>query len=109
LLNGLGSVRFERFAVHRCSHQRNITMRQSPPPSPVSGQTIPGQQGNKAPRLPHERDESADSQEGTASAQGTEEKQVRQEAYGDAAEKMPDTSLGPVTDRVYAKQKKAAS
>lgn len=59
---------------------------------------VPAQNQNRVPRLPHERDESADSQAGPVSAQGLQ-------AYKDAISRQQDTGTGPPTDRTYKKLK----
>ena len=55
------------------------------------------QDGESAPRLPHERDQSSDSQE---SREGTAPRVGRQ-ALKDIEGGLVDTDRGPVTDRVY--------
>jgi hypothetical protein len=50
-----------------------------------------------APRLPHERDESSDSQNGGP-------RRVMQQAKDDVERGMVDTDRGPVLDDVYEKQ-----
>lgn len=83
-----------------------------PHPEPASdtqgaarqGNTIPaqGETQDKAPRLPHERDESADSQAAAASA----DKTLGRIAQADVARGLVDTDKGPVMDATYAKVKK---
>ena len=49
------------------------------------------------PRLPHERDESADSQE----LQEADQRELMQQASDDIEDGLEDTDRGPVLDRVY--------
>lgn len=72
------------------------------PPDPVidptphrSGHTTPGDGGEPAPRLPHERDESSDSQ------RSPDPDAVMEQAHADLRRGLVDTDRGPVTDRVY--------
>jgi hypothetical protein len=51
------------------------------------------------PRLPHERDESSDSQN-TGDVRG-----VMQQAHDDVRAGQKDTDRGPVLDRTYQRQK----
>ena len=70
---------------------------------PSQGDTVTAQGENQAPkpRMPHERDESADSQ-----AAGTPSNQrIGQIAHDDVMEGQPDTEKGPVMDAVYERQK----
>jgi len=66
-------------------------------PAKDGGQTKPMIDGKSAPKLPHERDESADSQQ----ARNTSIEQVGQQAFDDVASGQVDTDRGPVTQRVY--------
>ncbi|MDM0117016.1 hypothetical protein QTI66_33370 [Variovorax sp. J22R133] len=61
------------------------------------GKTKTQQGGESAPRLPHEHDQSSDSQE-TQDGVPTE---VGRQAAEDIERGMVDTDRGPVTDRVY--------
>ena len=61
------------------------------------GKTQVEQGGESAPRLPHERDQSSDSQQ---SADGGAP-QVGRQAHEDIERGLVDTDKGPVTDRVY--------
>lgn len=69
------------------------------------GQTLPAQgpTQERSPRLPHERDESADSQAsaGPAAGQG-----LGKIAHDDANSDRTDTGRGPVTDAAYRKVKR---
>lgn len=77
----------------------NTTHTPGPPPdrSPGDGQTQPVQGHAPVARLPHERDESADSQ----AVANPQEDARRAAGYRDAAGGMPDTDRGPVLDAVY--------
>ena len=61
------------------------------------GNTKVEQGGESAPRLPHEHDQSSDSQQ---SADGGAP-QVGRQAHEDIERGLVDTDKGPVTDRVY--------
>lgn len=65
--------------------------------TPQGGKTLPAQDGEAAPRLPHERDQSSDSQQNT---QG-QAPRVGRQAHEDIERGLVDTDKGPVTDRVY--------
>jgi len=72
------------------------------------GNTVPlqGQTGTqeRAPRMPHERDESADSQRsGEPSAS-----RIGQMAHEDVERGVVDTDKGPVLDQVYDKVREGA-
>ncbi|MBL8303575.1 MAG: hypothetical protein JNM26_12480 [Ideonella sp.] len=76
--------------------------RRNPPPEPVidptpheSGHTTPGEGGEPSPRLPHERDESSDSQ------RSPEPDDMMEQAHADLRRGLVDTDRGPVLDRVY--------
>ena len=66
------------------------------------GQTKVEQGGESKPRLPHEHDESSDSQE----SQGGEPTEVGKRAHEDVERGLVDTDRGPVTDRVYREKVK---
>ncbi|HSV47634.1 MAG TPA: hypothetical protein VLJ58_17735 [Ramlibacter sp.] len=69
------------------------------------GNTLPvqGDRQQPAPRLPHERDESADSQpSGEPSAQ-----RVGCIAHRDVEQGLQDTDKGPVMDAAYERLRKA--
>ena len=59
-----------------------------------SGQTTPHVEGALSPRLPHERDESADSQSAAPDP-------VIQQGHADIERGLVDTDRGPVTDQIY--------
>jgi hypothetical protein len=67
------------------------------------GKTQSNQDGDKLPRLPHERDETA-GKEGTQkkSEKDTSAQQdIGKKAFDDASGDTTDTSYAPVTDKVY--------
>ena len=61
------------------------------------GDTKVEQGGDSKPRLPHERDESSDSQE----TQGGDAPDIGKRAHDDVERGVVDTSRGAETDRVY--------
>jgi hypothetical protein len=61
------------------------------------GKTKVQQDGDSAPRLPHENDQSSDSQQ-QPDGKATE---VGKQALKDVERGLVDTDRGPVTDRVY--------
>ena len=61
------------------------------------GKTKVEQGGDSAPRLPHERDQSSDSQP-TPDGEPT---RVGKQGAADVERGLVDTDRGPVTDRVY--------
>ena len=68
-----------------------------PAEQPKDGKTSVSQEGESAPRLPHEHDQSSDSQQ---NQDGTAPRVGRQ-ALQDIERGLVDTDRGPVTDRVY--------
>lgn len=76
------------------------------PPTPAdpageavaAGLTRATQSGQRQPRLPHERDESSDSQ---TAAPGEGSGQAGRQAYEDLQRGMVDTDRGPLLDRLY--------
>lgn len=64
---------------------------------PPEGNTLPRKDGQPAPRLPHERDESSDQQNGD-SAEGA---RIGRQAHADTQSGQVDTDRGPVLDKVY--------
>ena len=70
---------------------------------PSEGNTVMQQGENQAPkaRMPHERDESADSQ----AAQAASTQRMGQIAHDDVVEGQPDTDKGPALDAAYERQK----
>ena len=86
----------------------------TPPATPEHNATNPTPQGNtlpaqgprqeRAPRMPHEQDESADHQ-------GGEEPSARRMggmAHDDVARGLVDTDKGPVLDQTYEKLREGA-
>ncbi len=61
------------------------------------GKTKVEQGGEAAPRLPHEHDQSSDSQQ----SQGGGAPRVGKQAFDDVERGVVDTDRGPVVDRVY--------
>ncbi|MFM9926207.1 hypothetical protein VLK31_24685 [Variovorax sp. H27-G14] len=73
------------------------TQPSDPGKHPDDGKTKVAQDGEKAPRLPHERDQSSDSQQ-TPDGKPTE---VGRKAHDDVERGVVDTDRGPEADRVY--------
>jgi hypothetical protein len=75
-------------------------------PRPSEGNTVVAQGETQSPkaRMPHERDESADSQ----SAEAASARRVGKIAHDDVVEGQPDTDKGPVLDAAYERQKDGA-
>jgi hypothetical protein len=73
------------------------------PAKPTDGNTVTAQGENQAPkaRMPHERDESADSQSPDASST----RRMGRMAHDDVVEGQPDTDKGPALDAAYEQQK----
>jgi hypothetical protein len=61
------------------------------------GKTRVEQGGESAPRLPHERDQSSESQQ----TDDEEPTRVGKQGAADVERGLVDTDRGPVTDRVY--------
>ena len=70
-------------------------MSTSKPPSPT-GETHSATEGERSPRLPHERDESSDSGQ-------SEPRDVIRQAHDDIESGKRETDRGEVTDEVYRK------
>ncbi|MDO9004406.1 MAG: hypothetical protein Q7V20_13220 [Aquabacterium sp.] len=68
----------------------NPTEKKSPP----QGDTLPSVKGKSSPRLPHEHDESADSQT-------SEPRPEMKQAHADIERGLVDTDRSPVADEVY--------
>ena len=68
-------------------------------PKPSEGNTVTAQGENQAPkaRMPHERDESADSQ----AAEDSSARRMGQIAHDDVVEGLQDTSKARETDATY--------
>jgi hypothetical protein len=81
--------------------RKDKPQRKNAPADPVNdadaGKTKVEQGGESAPRLPHEHDQSSDSQQ---SQDGTAPR-VGKQAFDDVERGLVDTDRGPVTDRVY--------
>ena len=69
-------------------------------PPPERGTTRAAIDGDAAPRLPHERDESADSA-------GSAPREIMRKAQRDVEAGRVDTGRGPAADAAYEKQKEA--
>ncbi|MBC7956002.1 MAG: hypothetical protein H7Y33_09060 [Cytophagales bacterium] len=67
-----------------------------------SGRTSPSIEQEPVPRLPHERDESSDSQI------GGEPRPIIQQAHDDVMAGRVDTDRGVPMDQAYKRQKQAA-
>ena len=67
-----------------------------------TGDTTMNQAHHRQPRLPHERDESADSQD----LQQPDQHQKMQQAHDDIEQGLVDTDRGPVLDKVYREKVK---
>ena len=65
-----------------------------------AGKTRTAVEGEPAPRLPHERDESADSA-------GSAPREIMRKAQRDIEAGRVDTDRGPPADAAYKKQKEA--
>jgi hypothetical protein len=66
-----------------------------------TGHTTPQSDGSLSPRLPHERDESSDSQSSEPDA-------VMQQAKKDLERGLVDTDRGPVMDKLYEEKVRPA-
>lgn len=75
-----------------------------PDPDPKSGNTtlVQGETQRRVPRMPHERDESAD---GQARAEPSN-RRVGERAHGDAQRGVADTTRGAELDAAYEKLRK---
>lgn len=75
-------------------------------PSSAKGNTLPvqGDEQQRAPRLPHERDESADSQGATEPSQ----RRIGAAAHDSVERGEVDTDKGPVLDATYDKVREGA-
>lgn len=87
---------------HSKHHLRSDRMT-STPKSPPAATTRSTSDGEPAPRLPHERDESSDSQT------SDEPREVMRQAKKDIDSGKQETGRGEVTDAVYERQKQPAS
>jgi hypothetical protein len=77
--------------------------RQDDGAKPSRGDTVTAQGETQAPkgRMPHERDESADSQ----AAEAAPIARKGEQAHKDIEQGQPDTDKGPAMDEAYRKQK----
>ena len=68
------------------------------------GDTVPvqGEKQQRAPRMPHERDESADQQASTEPSN----RRVGEQAHADARRGVADTTRGAEADATYEKLRK---
>jgi hypothetical protein len=87
-------------------HNR-LTSRKRPEADANKGKTVPaqGETQEPAPRLPHERDESSDSQ----AAQEQSGERIGKQAREDIERGLVDTDKGPVLDETYEKMRDGAS
>ncbi len=76
------------------AHGAPLPTQPSDPPPHHTGNTTPQTADGRAPRLPHERDESSDSQQ-------TRPRTVMRQAAEDLRRGLVDTDKGPVLDVVY--------
>lgn len=86
--------------------QNRMTSRNNPATGASKGNTVPaqGDKQEKVPRMPHERDESADSQ----AAQEASGERVGRQASEDIERGLVDTDKGPVLDQAYDRQREGA-
>lgn len=75
-------------------------VRNDRPDQPIgeTADTRTSQSDGPVPRMPHERDESADSQ------QKPQADDIGEQAFEDVERGIQDTSYAPVTDQVYQRQ-----
>ena len=87
-------------------HNR-LTSRKRPAGGSKQGKTVPaqGETQEKAPRMPHERDESADSQ----AARESSGERVGGQAREDVERGLVDTDKGPVLDQTYDRLREDAA
>jgi hypothetical protein len=98
--------RHSAFQQSHTMHNR-LTSRKRPASSPKQGNTVPaqGETQEKVPRMPHERDESADSQ----APQEPSGKRMGQQAHDDMERGLVDTDKGPALDATYDKVREGAA
>ena len=80
------------------------TTPRKPTPRRAGADTAPKSDHERMPRLPHEHDESADSQQPEATAHD-----IGKRAFDDLQAGRVDTDRGPVADRVYRKVRGAGT
>ena len=87
-------------------HNR-LTSRKRPDADANKGNTVPaqGETREKVPRMPHEMDESADSQ----AAQEQSGERIGKQAQEDIERGLVDTDKGPVLDETYDKVREGAT
>lgn len=94
------AARYGRCNVPRMTQPTRPT---APPPTPTPTDDTHASRGTGAdhePRLPHEQDQSADSQSDQAPANAP----LGEQAHEDLDRGLVDTDRGPVTDRAYRRQ-----
>ena len=87
--------------------QNRPASRNDPATDSNKGKTVPaqGETPDKVPRMPHERDESADSQ----AAQEPSGQRMGRQAQQDLERGLVDTDKGPVLDQAYNKVRDGAT
>ena len=88
-------------------HNRMPSRRRAAPGGqPRQANTVPvqGETQERAPRLPHERDESADSQ----AAGEPSQRRMGKAAHDDLERGLVDTDKGPALDKAYDKVREGA-
>lgn len=74
--------------------------------TPGAGRTERARGGEREPRLPHERDESADSQASRGPTAGVPDAaDIGEQAFKDVTSGQQDTGRAPVTDAIYERQR----
>lgn len=84
------------------SDQKNTAQRMGAISDKDGGQTKPSRDGEAAPKLPHERDESSEDQQ----AREVSTSRVGKQAFHDVDNGQVDTDKGPVAERLYEGLKK---
>ena len=87
----------EVMATRRSPTERSMKARRD-------GKTHPARDDRSVPRLPHERDESADSQQDT----GNDIERRGQQAHDDLEAGREDTDLRPVIERVSRRMRQGS-
>jgi hypothetical protein len=87
-------------------HNRLTSRKRPEQPDANKGNTVPaqGETQDRSPRMPHERDESADSQAG----QEPSARRVGVQAQEDMERGLVDTDKGPALDEAYDKVREGA-
>ena len=86
----------------RTLHKPSLKRPAATAPRAGDGNTSVATEGSSRPRLPHEHDESADSQV----AADNDVKHVIEQAHADLERGLVDTGTGPVIDRTYERVKR---